>query len=324
MGTSQPIELPVLELEQVLAGSHVVFTQICDALTEHGAFVLRAPPGRSHVEEAFVSWRKFVDLPMDVKHQHHHSVSAGARHGGWLCMREAPVYMSHMDDRELQRNNPKQQFGCEVSLKKTIWPDSHVCHGFSDAVQDCARWLDDVSHHLMVAFALRLKQPADFLRYEPGYLTLSFYPAEDSHEAPSIGLHEHSDADVFTLLTQRTAALEIKSRDGHWFNVPALNGDDLLVLPGDWMELWTNGTIPAVRHRVRGVADQRVSLAFFQNVAKMDIGPLSNFTEPEASKYPTVPSDLDYNHGKSGVPRWKTAPTNTQTDSVDRDNTSVT
>jgi len=83
-----------------------------------------------------------------------------------------------------------------------------------------------------------------------------------------------------------------------------------VIAPGDWTELFTNGWIPAVRHRVMETAQSRMSLAFFQNVAPMPVGPLARFVGAgEAARYPTVASDIDYVGGESGVPRWQTAVT---------------
>jgi isopenicillin N synthase-like dioxygenase len=72
-------------------------------------------------------------------------------------------------------------------------------------------------------------------------------------------------------------------------------------------ELLTNGLIPAVRHRVREVESDRESVAFFQNVAPMPVGPLEHFVRDGAPvRYPTVSSAIPYAGGDSGVPRWKT------------------
>ena len=227
-------------------------------------------------------------------------------------MREAPVYMSHMDDQELTASDPKQQFGCGVETSTTVWPEEIDCPGFSFAVKRCVQWMHVISKRLLAGFEKVLGEEPGFLHYEPGYLTFSAYPGKDSDKgseesAGGFGLHEHSDATVFTVLTQRERALQTKSVDGSWSAVPVLSGDDLLVLPGDWMEIWTNGQVPAVRHRVADTSYERFSLAFFQNVSKMAIGPLPTFINSEnPQRFPTIDSDIPYTDGDSGVPRWRT------------------
>ena len=148
----------------------------------------------------------------------HHSVEHGEAKGGWLAMREAPVYMSHMDEHELNAREPKQQFGCSVETDKTIWPSGDACPGFARGVRHCLGWIDRVSRGLLAGFETVLGESPGFLCYEPGYLAFSAYPAqmvEGPGPFPSeFGLHEHSDATVFTLLTQREPALQIKLIDG--------------------------------------------------------------------------------------------------------------
>ena len=242
---------------------------------------------------------------------YHHSVKRDGARGGWLPMREAPVYMSHMDEQELNAVDYKQQFGCGVDGSATLWPSDAECPGFGVDIRCCVGWIETLAKRLLAGFERVLGVEPDFFRYQPGHLTLSAYPSRlsgGSEIQPSFGLHEHSDASVFTLLTQRERALQIRLIDGSWSTVPALGDDDLLVLPGDWMELWTNGVVPAVRHRVCDTAYERFSLAFFQSVSAMSIGPLDAFISAHnPERYPTVNSDIPYAGGKSGAPRWQTA-----------------
>jgi isopenicillin N synthase-like dioxygenase len=166
---------------------------------------------------------------------------------------------------------------------------------------------------LLSAFEKVLGQESGFLRYEPGYLALKHYPGRpiDEVDERDVGLQEHSDAVVFTMLTQDMESLQIKCRDDTWLTVPADPGEKLLVIAGDWMELFTNGLVPAVRHRVLDTKQSRTSLAFFQNVAPMSVGPLEKFvTDRNPPRYPHVSSDIDYVGGLSGVPRWQTVPMN--------------
>ena len=120
-------------------------------------------------------------------------------------------------------------------------------------------------------------------------------------------MEAHSDATVFTLLTQRDRALQIEDRQGRWRDAPVLAVGELLLLPGNWMELWTNGTITAVHHRVLDTPYARESLVYFQSVASMSIGPLEAFVSKDRpARYPAVPSTIPYYGGTSGVPRWRT------------------
>ena len=308
MSTTPNFDCPSISTEKLLADPTVVYPDIARALADNGSFLLRSTGADPVMERALQSFQKFLSLPQATKRAHHQDVRVDGKKGGWLMMREAPVYMSHMEPTEIDTLNPKEQFGFSVDLGKTHWPEPAICAGFTQSMGECARWLDDISKNLMGAFADVLHEDATFFKYEPGYLAFSRYPAQSSANTETIGLHEHSDAVVFTVLTQRTAALQLRQRNGDWFSLPPLTGDDLLVIAGDWMELWSNGRIRAVRHRVVDIAHDRLSVAFFQNVAKMRIGPLPAFVNGGQSPlYPTIESDIDYTDGDSGVPRWKTA-----------------
>ncbi len=262
------------------------------------------------VRQALARWEGFAALPIETRHRFHHSVRNGEAAGGWSLMREHPVYTSHMRDAEMESREPKQEYGFSVETERTLWPDEQVLPGFAADVADAAALCDRIARSLLDAFETVLGQEPGFLRYEPGYVALKHYPGRPPGDggAHDAGLHEHSDAVVFTMLAQSRESLQIKRRDGSWFTVPADPGANLLVIPGDWMELFTNGQIPAVRHRVMDTRASRTSLAFFQNVAPMTVGPLDRYVDDaNPPAYPSVASDIDYVGGESGVPRWQTA-----------------
>ncbi|MBT5433070.1 MAG: 2OG-Fe(II) oxygenase family protein [Alphaproteobacteria bacterium] len=262
------------------------------------------------VGDALARWSDFTALPIDVRQQYHQKVSDGEARGGWSLMREHPVYTSHMSQAELESAEPKQEFGFSVVTGRTLWPDEAVAPGFAENARAAVTLLDGVAQALLGVFEQVLGQDAGFLKYEPGYVALKHYPGQPTGEggARDAGLHEHSDAVVFTMFSQSVESLQIRGRDGRWINVPADPAERLVVAPGDWTEIFTNGAIPAVRHRVMDTEVSRTSLAFFQGVAPMGIGPLAQFVgEGGKPGYPKVQSDIDYVGGESGVPRWKTA-----------------
>ncbi len=261
------------------------------------------------VRSALSSWTEFTAVPNNVRRQYHQTVRVGEASGGWSLMREHPVYTSHMRESEMESREPKQEFGFSVRTEHTLWPDEQVLPEFAQNVKAAASLLDSIARALLGVFENVLGQAPGFLRYEPGYVALKHYPGQPLREgdAHNAGLQEHSDAAVFTMLTQSTESLQIKRRDGSWLTAPATPAESLLVIPGDWMELFTNGLIPAVRHRVMDTEQSRTSLAFFQNVAPMSVGPLNKFVGAgNLPRYPSVSSDIDYIGGRSGVPRWQT------------------
>lgn len=281
-----------------------------EALLTDGHLVL-AGSRLGAVAAALDSWTRFAALPLDVRRRFHNTVSDGGRRGGWMLMREHPVYMSHMGEAEAAAAEPKQEYGFGVDTDRTLWPDDAVAPGFARDARALATLMDGIARALLAAFEATLGEAPGFLRHQPGYMALKTYPGRPRGTGGDAdqGLHEHSDAVVFTMLAQSRESLQIRGRDGAWITAPADPGGVLVVIPGDWMELFTNGRIPAVRHRVMDTEQPRCSLAFFQNIAPMAVGPLARFLGAgEAPRYPTVASDIPYTDGASGVPRWRTAP----------------
>lgn len=277
------------------------------ALLDSGHIVLTGAPLRC-VGAALSCWSAFAALPLDVRQRYHRSAHAGEARGGWSLMREHPVYTSHMSAAERETLEPKQEYGFSVETGRTLWPDEKVAPGFAASARAAADLLDRTARALLGAFEQVLGEAPGFLRHAPAYMALKHYPARPSGEAGEAGLHEHSDAVVFTMLAQSMESLQIRGRDGEWLTAPADPDGALTVIPGDWMELFTNGRIPAVRHRVLDTRQPRTSLAFFQNLAPMPVGPLDRFVgDDDPARYPTVASDIDYVGGDSGVPRWRTA-----------------
>ena len=301
----------LMDIEELISGvEQETVTRSIEAALMRGGYITLRGNRLSCVRSALSSWSDFTALPIETRRQYHHTVSVGEASGGWSLMREHPVYTSHMSQAEMESHEPKQEYGFSVQMERTLWPDDQIAPGFAQDVKVTAALFDNIALALLGAFERVLGQASGFLRYEPGYMALKHYPgkAPGGDETDDAGLQEHSDAVVFTMLTQSTESLQIKRRDGSWYTVPADPGARLLVIPGDWMELFTNGLIPAVRHRVLDTEKPRTSLAFFQNVATMSVGPLEKFVDDDVRpRYPSVSSDIDYVGGRSGVPRWQTA-----------------
>jgi isopenicillin N synthase-like dioxygenase len=280
------------------------------ALMEAGCFVLRVEGAGAAVRSATEQWRRFYALPDSVKQT---CKTESEERGGWLRLRDHPVYASHMSSSEQLATRCKEQFGCQAHSQNDCWPGDEICPGFRSDISACAERLNDVADRLLARFGELLGQEASFLLREPGYLTFTSYPAtrpaataqDEGVGLSGIGLGEHSDASVFTMLRQTVPGLQIKLH-GEWRTVPLLDDDSLLVIPGDWMELFTNGAIPAIRHRVLDHSDDREALVLFQNVAPMRVGPLESFIQPGTKPhYPSVKSDIPYIDGDLGVPRWQ-------------------
>ncbi|KAJ8602183.1 hypothetical protein CTAYLR_003518 [Chrysophaeum taylorii] len=105
-----------------------------------------------------------------------------------------------------------------------------------------------------------------------------------------VGISEHTDYELFSIVYQSRPGLEIWDRD-KWV-VPTSR---VVVLAGDTLESITGGRVRAALHRVPRVEGKRVSIAYFQPLNDdADIGPrnLEGLTSAQKRKanrtYPRV------------------------------------
>ena len=110
---------------------------------------------------------------------------------------------------------------------------------------------------------------------------LNYAPDEAPADKRRVGIAAHTDFECITLLYQDAAGLELCDADGHWQDAPMRDGR-LVVMLGDMLERWTNGTFRATGHRVRNTAHPRRSIVMF--IAANDelvIEPLAEFVSAE-------------------------------------------
>lgn len=79
------------------------------------------------------------------------------------------------------------------------------------------------------------------------------------------GIGAHTDYGCLTLLgSDGVAGLEVLLRDGRWLPVEAGPGEFVINF-GEMLEIWTGGRVKATLHRVRGAAEERISVPLFFN-----------------------------------------------------------
>ena len=167
-------------------------------------------------------------------------------------------------------------------------------------------YLDAAIHlslKLTQAFCAGLDLPADYLQREfagrhSGFIRLNFYPVDDplaessgEHQPQAdLGVHNHTDAGVLTVLLQdEVGGLQVH-RDGYWHNVAPVDGA-FVINTGDMMQVWSNDTYQAAIHRVLAMRDHnRYSVPFFFNPpAGTQVKPLpSVVSEACPAKYRTI------------------------------------
>lgn len=138
--------------------------------------------------------------------------------------------------------------------------------GFKETVGAYYEAVYALAKLLFRGFALALDLPETSLvkhvNCPPSQLRLLHYPEPDQVSGAKSGIGEHTDYECFTLLLPTGPGLEVRRPDGQWMEAPVIEGT-LVVNIGDMLEILSNGHLPATRHRVRAVNEERYSFPFF-------------------------------------------------------------
>lgn len=188
--------------------------------------------------------------------------------------------------------------------ERTPLPDDDLLPEWRAAVVAYYRAMERVAASLMRALARSLRLcPTHFdasFRHGLSTLRLIRYPPREALELatvsdPTVWIEgqptgrylvgaPHTDSGFVTLLTQDgVAGLQARSREGHWIDVPPVEGT-LVVNFGQVLEQWSAGRIRATEHRVLGSGAERYSIPFFYEaraeatIAPLPIDPADTFT----------------------------------------------
>lgn len=286
----QPLDSPNPRREETI-------TTIGTACREYGFFQITGHGiPLDLIERVWSETKGFFALPADVKH----AVSRSKENArGWY-------------NRELTKNtrDMKEVFDFGPSPHPELpdddpanltpdgfnrWPDADLCPRFRPIMQRYFGACERVAFTLLEAIAVSLGVPPkmltqDFIGRHTSFIRLNYYPRHDplSPQQPAkatghLGVHQHTDAGVLTLVLQDdVSGLEI-SVDGQWILVEPVLGA-LVVNIGDIVQVWSNDRYPAPIHRVRASTNrERYSLPFFFNpVAEAVYAPLATLTNEES------------------------------------------
>lgn len=180
-----------------------------------------------------------------------------------------------------------------------IWP---ALPGFRSDLAACWENYSDLGDEILRALALAAELPADWLQTrcdsrDLNTMRLLHYAAEPEMDPQrNVGIAAHTDFECITLLYQNSAGLELLNTGGDWLDAPVRDGR-IVVLLGDMLERWTNGTFKASGHRVRNTPIRRYSIVQFFAVNKdVEVAPLAPFiTADSPAKYAAVRQEQHIN-----------------------------
>ena len=215
---------------------------------------------------------------LDDSDPHKQRVRRGNADFGWMPTYSEPAYQPGTVSR-------LESFDCGVDnvRRDTVgdpWPD---LPGFREGICDSWEHVSALGNSALSALSAAAGLGHEFLplacnTQELNSFRLLRYPqiAADL-KAREVGISAHTDFECITLIYQSAPGLEVYGADDRWYDLPASDGS-FVVLLGDMLERWTNGTFRATGHRVRNTAHERFSIVMFFAVnAEIVIEPLPQF-----------------------------------------------
>uniref|UniRef100_A0A674PRH2 Si:dkey-10o6.2 n=1 Tax=Takifugu rubripes TaxID=31033 RepID=A0A674PRH2_TAKRU len=183
---------------------------------------------------------------------------------------------------ELERLNPQRPGDLKEAyntcvLNPIMEPSSAVLHDLQDSHAAFFLRCGELSQRVLRLMAHSLDLDPDIFLSAHQLVGTSgnattlralYYPPVDARTSKRDQLRcgEHSDYGSITLLFQASEGLQVRSRSGHYLNIPVIP-EAVLVNVGDLMQRWTNDHFVSSLHRVllppAGDSSTRQSLAFF-------------------------------------------------------------
>lgn len=260
--------IPIIDIDDLsspdAAARRRVASEVGRACRDIGFFVIRGhgvPDGL--VDRTFAASRELFALPDEIKQ----TLAVGARghHRGYVGpVKEA---LEEKADPDL-----KEAFSLiwtdETTRPPNVWPP---IAGWREAVQSYLDSLLGVGRDLHRAFALDLGLDEFFFddKLDRPLATLRMFrypaawgaPTTTTPASPSAGIH--TDHGNLTLLAAGDVGrLQVRRRDGHWIEVPALKGAFVCNV-GDCLMRWSNDVYVSTPHRVLSPQRERYSVVFF-------------------------------------------------------------
>jgi isopenicillin N synthase-like dioxygenase len=167
---------------------------------------------------------------------------------------------------ELNDDHPMVQAGAPLH-GRNLFPTT-LPH-FREVVLDYIAAMTRLGHLLMegIALGLGLEESYFAKNYTGDPLILfrifNYPPLPDDSESGALGVGEHTDYGLLTILWQdMSGGLQIKRKD-QWVEAPPI-ADSFVCNVGDMLDRLTGGAYLSAPHRVRNLAGQnRLSFAFF-------------------------------------------------------------
>ncbi len=265
------MDLPILDFDQYRSGDKAGFAASFGTAARGPGFLFLKNHGlmTGLIEKVFSQASKFFAQPEEIKRAW--AIGPDTNNRGWAYLGSESLdeTSDQIDQKEafnigwdLSADDPRV-LKAEPFRGVNLWPD---LPGFKSTLLDYFGQVHQLGVEMMRAAALDLGLPET--RFDDDFdeplatLRLLSYPAATGTEG-AIGAGAHTDYGALTfLLTDGTAGLQVKPRDGDWIDAPVVP-DAFVVNIGDCLMRWSNDTYVSTPHRVLPPPKPRQSIAFF-------------------------------------------------------------
>ncbi|MFP7570742.1 isopenicillin N synthase family dioxygenase [Marivita sp. S2033] len=265
--------IPKLDATALAAGDADTLAQMRVAAEEVGfATISNTALSSARVRFVLAAYRAFFDLPLEIKAQVDMARTGSNR--GWGAPQSEQVDPGANPDY-------KEVFDCGFTLPAddprsrlsvyapNHWPDRPV--GFEAVIRAYYSDALDVARGILRGIAMSIGADADYFSgafdCPMALLRGNYYPPRpDWAGDKDFGTAAHTDYGCLTLLaTDGQPGLEVQPRGrDDWLPVQAVPGEFIINF-GEMLEMWTSGRVVATVHRVRGGAEERISVPLFFN-----------------------------------------------------------
>ncbi|WP_254789824.1 isopenicillin N synthase family oxygenase [Variovorax sp. OV329] len=239
--------------------------QLSKAARDAGFFYLTGHRvSQARIDALVARAKAYFALPMEEKMRHY--IGDSTNHSGYVPEGEERFSDNVVDRKEAYDVgfDYLASEGRRPLLGPNRWPDMP---GFKEDVSAYYDEVLELSKLMFRGFALALGLEEDRLVRQvtqpPSQLRLIHYPFDDvPAKEGGQGIGSHTDYECFTILMPTAPGLEVLNGAGEWIAVPVLPGAFVINI-GDMLEVLSNGTFVATRHRVRKVQEERYSFPLF-------------------------------------------------------------
>jgi isopenicillin N synthase-like dioxygenase len=277
--------IPRLDAQALVAGDADALAQMRIAAEEVGfATVYNTKFTSARMRFVLAAYRAFFALPHEIKDQVNMARTGSNR--GWGAPKSEQVDPNANPDY-------KEVFDCGYTLQDgdmrvalsvyapNHWPDRPA--GFEQVIRAYYADALDVARGILRGIAMSIGADADFFEDKfdcpMALLRGNYYPPRpDWAGDKDFGIGAHTDYGCLTLLaTDGQPGLEVQPRGrSDWLPVQAPPGEFIINF-GEMLEMWTEGRVVATLHRVKGGADERISVPLFFNPnVETNVAPLGS------------------------------------------------